>query len=103
MVNNMVKISTSILSINNELINNVKKLNNTTTDFIHYDIMDGKFVNNKSFSFKQIEEINQVVTKPIDVHLMVEEPREYIEFYSKLKPSYLTIHYPLHIQQYRCP
>ena len=91
----MVKISTSILSINDDLINNIKKLNNTTTDFIHYDIMDGKFVSNKSFSFEQIEEINKVVTKPIDVHLMVEEPREYIEFYSKLKPNYLTIHYEI--------
>lgn len=91
----MVKISTSILSINDDLINNVKKLNNTTTDFIHYDIMDGKFVSNESFSFEQIEEINKVINKPIDVHLMVEEPIEYIKFYSKLKPSYLTIHYEI--------
>lgn len=95
MVSNMVKISTSILSINDNLIENIKKLNETTTDFIHYDIMDGKFVSNVSFSFEQIEKINKIVTKPIDVHLMVENPDEYIEFYSKLNPSYLTIHYEI--------
>ena len=95
MVNNMVKISTSILSIKNDLISSVKKLNKTTTDFIHYDIMDGKFVSNTSFSFEEIKEINNYVTKPIDVHLMVEKPDDYIEFYSKLNPYYLTIHYEI--------
>ena len=95
MVNNMVKISTSILSIENDLISSVKKLNKTTTDFIHYDIMDGKFVSNTSFSFEEIKAINDYITKPIDVHLMVEKPDDYIEFYGKLNPYYLTIHYEI--------
>lgn len=91
----MIKISTSILSINDNLIKNIEKLNDTTTDFIHYDIMDGKFVSNTSFDFEQINEINKVITKPIDVHLMVENPENHIKFYSNLKPSYLTVHYEI--------
>ena len=91
----MVKISTSILSIKDDILKKIKLLNNTDTDFIHYDIMDGKFVSNISFSFTEIEKINKYVTKPLDVHLMVEDPTNYIEYYKTLKPNYITIHYEI--------
>ena len=91
----MVKVSTSILSIKDNIIEEVKKINNTNTDFIHYDIMDGKFVSNKSFSFDDIKKINNFITKPLDIHLMVEEPLKYIEFYKDLNPEYITIHYEI--------
>ncbi len=95
----MVKVSTSILSIKDNLIDNIKKLNNTDTDFIHYDIMDGNFVPNKAFSFANIESINKYVTKPLDVHLMVCNPEEYINFYKNLNPMYITIHYEINNYQ----
>lgn len=91
----MIKISTSILSIKDDILKKIKLLNNTDTDFIHYDIMDGKFVSNISFSFTEIEKINKYVTKPLDVHLMVENPTNYIEYYKTLKPNYITIHYEI--------
>lgn len=91
----MVKVSTSILSIKNDLIDNIKKLDKTNTDFIHYDIMDGIFVSNSSFTFKEIENINKYISKPLDVHLMVSNPEEYIKFYKNLKPTYITIHYEI--------
>lgn len=91
----MVKVSTSILSIKNNLIDNIKKLNETDTDFIHYDIMDGNFVTNTSFSYEEIKNINKHVTKSLDVHLMVSNPEEYINFYKNLNPTYITIHYEI--------
>lgn len=91
----MVKISTSILSIKDNLIDNIRKLNNTNTDYIHYDIMDGKFVPNNSFSFETISNIDKYITKPKDVHFMVKNPKEYIEFFSKLNPEFITIHYEI--------
>ena len=91
----MVRVSTSILSIKDNLIDNIKKLNETDTDFIHYDIMDGNFVTNTSFSFEDINIINKYVTKPLDVHLMVSNPDKYIAFYKNLNPEYITIHYEI--------
>ena len=89
----MVKVSTSILSIKENLLDNIKKINNTTSDFIHLDIMDGIFVNNKTYTFDEIEEIYKITNKPLDVHLMVQEPIKYIEEYKKINPSYITVHY----------
>ena len=91
----MVKISTSILSIKDNLIENIEKLNKTNTDYIHYDIMDGKFVSNTSFSFDEITNINNHVTKPLDVHLMVNDPKSYINFFKKFNPEFITIHYEI--------
>jgi len=97
----MVKVSTSILSIKNNLIDNIKKVNETDTDFIHYDVMDGKFVPDIAFSFDSIGTINKYVTKPLDVHLMVSNPKDYINFYKSLNPEYITIHYEIDdCQQY---
>ena len=88
----MVKISTSILGIRSNLEQDILKVYNSDTDYIHLDIMDGKFVPNTSFNY---EEINNIYNykKPLDIHLMVEDPIKYINQYIKLNPSYITIHY----------
>lgn len=87
----MIKISTSILSkISKEV---VLKLNKTDTDFIHLDIMDGLFVNNKAFSVDEIKMIASYSKKPLDVHLMVNDLDYYINHLSKLSVSYITFHY----------
>jgi len=96
----MVKVSTSLLSVNKDiLIDSIKNLNETNTDFIHYDVMDGQFVNNTFFPNDEINIINKYVEKPLDVHLMVNDPTEYINFYKNLNPTYITIHYE--IENYR--
>ena len=87
-----MKLSTSILNMNKNK-ENLEKLNNSTTDYIHLDIMDGKFVENTSDMFDFIH--NNVVNKPLDVHLMVEDTFKYIEEYSKLNPNNITIHYEI--------
>lgn len=85
-------ISTSILSIKNNIKANLNKLNNTTTDFIHLDIMDGKFVSNKTWSIDNIKTVLIDNKKPLDVHLMVKDVIKYIDDYSALKPEYITFH-----------
>ena len=72
-----MQISTSILNSNNR-IESIKKLNYTKTKYIHIDIMDGRFVNDKQFTINEIKELNNLSQKKLDIHLMVENPIEYI-------------------------
>lgn len=88
----MIKLSTSILSSTNR-IDCIKNLNNTNTDYIHIDVMDGKFVPNKQFTTKEIIDLSNISEKKIDIHLMVENPMKYIKKIIKLKNiEYITFH-----------
>jgi len=87
----MALIATSILGIKDNL-NEIKKINDTDTDYIHLDIMDGEFVNNKTYNFNEIERINKVISKSKDVHLMVSHPITYIKDYISIKPDIITFH-----------
>lgn len=80
-------ISTSILSIKENIDENLKQIDNTTTDYIHLDIMDGIFVDNKN-EFEYPYQFN----KKLDVHLMVIDVIYYIEKYKKLNPEFITFH-----------
>lgn len=86
-------ISTSILSIKDNLLDNLNKLDNTTTDFLHIDVMDGNFVSNNSVSYDVYEELLKDKNTPLDVHLMVSDVKEYVNLYSKLNPLIITFHY----------
>lgn len=88
-----MKIATSILNMKKDS-KYLKELENTTTDYLHLDIMDGKFVTNKSELYDFIKE-NEPILKPLDIHLMVEDVIPYIEKYSDLNPEYITIHYEI--------
>ena len=80
-----MKISASFLTIDN--IDNVNKLVDCDIDYLHLDIMDGMFVNNKN------EVININNKKPLDVHLMVNDVYKYIDTYKNLNPLFITFHY----------
>jgi len=84
-----MKIAGSFLKIQNkkEKINNL----NNCVDYIHYDVMDGKFVENKTDIQTMIENTKNV-TKPKDVHLMVNDIKKYIDEITKLKPNIITFH-----------
>lgn len=86
-------ISTSILSIKDNLEDNIKKLDNTSTDFIHVDIMDGVFVNNNSVSYDVYKNLLSNNSKSLDVHLMVSNVKKYVDDYKNLKPKIITFHY----------
>lgn len=85
-------ISTSILSIKDNIKENVLKLNNTNMNYIHLDIMDGVFVPNKTWEYNELKDILSDNTKPLDVHLMVSDVIKYIDEYSNLNPEYITFH-----------
>ena len=72
-----MKISTSILNTKDKY-NSIIQLNNTDTNYIHLDIMDGIFVSNKEFTIEEINKISLITKKPLDVHLMVSDPLKYI-------------------------
>ena len=87
-----MKVSVSILSSSIKASDIVKKLDNTSCDFIHLDIMDGKFVENKTWTYSEIKKIVSYSNKKLDVHLMVEKPEKYIEDYALLNTDRITFH-----------
>ncbi len=89
----MTKISASILSCRDNLDNIIKEYNELDIDLIHLDIMDGFFVPNTSFTTDEINKIVNNINKPLDVHLMVNNPSEYIDYYKNLNVEYITYHY----------
>ncbi|MDX5348185.1 MAG: ribulose-phosphate 3-epimerase [Hymenobacteraceae bacterium] len=70
----------------------VDMLNNSAADWIHCDIMDGRFVPNISFGIPVLEAINKHSQKPLDVHLMIVEPEHYLEAFQKAGAANITVH-----------
>ncbi len=87
-----MKISTSILDAEHR-VDSVIQLNRTNTNYIHVDVMDGKFVSNTSFNeVNEIRAINRVSKYPLDVHLMVENPSKYIMQLQEMNIEFVTFH-----------
>lgn len=86
-----MKVSASFLSSKN-IPKDLEKLNDTDVDYIHVDIMDGKFVKNKTMPFREMRHIYEYTSKRLDVHLMVEDPSKYIPLYAELNTEYITFH-----------
>ena len=75
------------------LINYVKQLEDLGVEYLHCDVMDGIFVENKCLSVEKIREIRNNTNILLDVHLMIDNPNKHIEQYISLKPNIITIHY----------
>jgi ribulose-phosphate 3-epimerase len=87
-------ISPSVLSCDFANIQrDVEMINNSSADWFHVDVMDGVFVPNISFGFPVISAIKKHATKPLDVHLMIANPDQYIEEFKKAGADILTVHY----------
>ena len=71
----------------------VEMLNQSEADWIHVDIMDGRFVPNISFGLPVCQAIRRHATKPLDVHLMIEQPERYLADFREAGAAHLTVHY----------
>ena len=88
-----MKLSASILNIKEPKREEVEKLSKLDIDYIHVDVMDGIFVDNKTYSYEEFSDILSLANKPFDVHLMVSDVKKNIDLYSKLNPAFITFHY----------
>jgi ribulose-phosphate 3-epimerase len=87
-------ISPSVLSCDFANIQrDVEMINNSNADWFHVDVMDGVFVPNISFGFPVIEAIKKHAKKPLDVHLMIQNPDQYVDQFKKSGADILTVHY----------
>ena len=88
-----VRIAPSILSADfPRLGDEVAMLERAGADWIHVDVMDGRFVPNLTFGAKVIETVRRLTSLPLDVHLMVVEPERYFDDFARAGATGLTIH-----------
>ena len=71
----------------------VEMLNRSEADWIHIDIMDGMFVPNISFGLPVCQAIQRHAKKPMDVHLMIEQPDRYLEAFKNAGADVISVHY----------
>lgn len=89
-----VIIAPSILSCDfGNLERDFQLINRSQADWFHVDVMDGVFVPNISFGFPIIEALKKVAEKPLDVHIMITNPDQYIAQFAKSGADILTVHY----------
>ena len=87
-----MRLSVSILN-STDKINMIKTLNNSKISYIHIDVMDEMFVSQKSLPSDEIIKLSPFSSKPLDIHLMVEDPMYYIEKIKELPNiDNITIH-----------
>lgn len=71
----------------------IEMINSSAADWFHIDVMDGVFVPNISFGFPVMDAIKKHAKKPLDVHLMIVNPDQYIERFAAAGAAVITVHY----------
>ncbi|MDN5359053.1 MAG: ribulose-phosphate 3-epimerase [Thermotogaceae bacterium] len=89
----MIRIAPSILSA--DFLNLERSINTVleNADMLHIDVMDGHFVPNISIGLPIVKAIHSKFTIPLDVHLMITNPDNYIDDFAKAGANLLTVHY----------
>lgn len=87
----MVSVAPSILAADfDNLEREIKSVEAAGADYIHIDVMDGEFVNNKTPGIDMLERANEVTNLPLDTHLMVENPEDWIDDF--IESDTITFH-----------
>lgn len=87
-------VSPSILAANfNNLDEEIKKVNDSTCEWVHLDVMDGIFVPNTTFDDKLVKDLRNKSNKVFDVHLMINAPEKHLMKYYEAGANYVTFHY----------
>ena len=88
-----MKICVSTLSLREPQDVELTKIDSLDVDYIHVDVMDGIFVDNKTQEIDYFYDITRYTTKPKDIHLMVSDVKKYIDSFSTLNPEFISFHY----------
>lgn len=87
-------VSPSLLSADFlHLDKDIEMINNSDSDYIHMDVMDGMFVPNISFGFPVLKAVGKACKKPMDVHYMIMHPENYIQQTADAGAEIMTVHY----------
>lgn len=86
-------VSPSLLSADFSCLRtDIEMINDSEADWLHLDVMDGVFVPNISFGFPVMEAVSHICTKPLDVHLMIENPQNYISQVRDCGADIMNVH-----------
>lgn len=89
----MTKIAPSILSADfSKLGDEIQDVENGGADYIHVDVMDGHFVPNITIGPLLVQAIKPITNLPLDVHLMIEKPDDYVKAFAEAGASIITVH-----------
>lgn len=93
MISNKILIAPSILSADfSDLKNEIKKVEEAGADWIHVDVMDGRFVPNITIGAPVVKSIRKATKLPLDVHLMIVDPDKHIKDFAEAGASTITVH-----------
>ena len=86
-------VSASVLSADLLYMRNeIKKLEDNGVDMLHFDVMDGIFVNNITYGLPVLEQVRKVTDMTLDVHLMITDPLRYVERFAKAGADIISFH-----------